>query len=63
MRQQDVDAAKATLEVAVAKLAVNQKALDLSVLGPRKEDIAETQARLRANEAQAALLRQQLADS
>lgn len=63
VRQQDVDAANATLEVAVAKLAVNQKALDLSVLGPRKEDIAENEARLRANEAQAALLRQQLADS
>ena len=42
---------------------MNQKALDLAVLGPRKEDIAENEARLRANEAQAALLRQQLADS
>ncbi len=33
------------------------------MLGPRKEDIAENEARLRANEAQAALLHQQLADS
>jgi membrane fusion protein PltH len=63
VRQQDVDAAKATLEMADAKLAVNQKSLDLAVLGPRKEDIAENEARLRANEAQAALLRQQMADS
>ncbi len=63
VRQQDVDAAKATLEMAEAKLAVNQKTLDLAVLGPRKEDIAENEARLRANEAQAALLRQQMADS
>jgi len=63
VRQQDVDAAKATLDVAEAKLAVNQKSLDLALLGPRKEDIAENEARLRANEAQAALLRQQLADS
>lgn len=63
VRQQDVDAAKATWDVAAAKLAVNQKALDLALLGPRKEDIAENEARLRANEAQAALLRQQLADS
>lgn len=63
VRQQDVDAAKATLDMAEAKLAVNQKSLDLAVLGPRKEDIAENEARLRANEAQAALLRQQLADS
>jgi HlyD family secretion protein len=63
VRQQDVDAAKATLQVAEAKLAVNQKSLDLAVLGPRKEDIAESEARLRANEAQAALLQQQLSDS
>jgi len=63
VRQQDVDAAKAALDVASAKLAVNQKALDLAVLGPRKEDIAENEARLRANEAQLALLRRQLTDS
>ena len=63
VRQQDVDAAKAALEVAVAKLAVNQKSLDLAVIGPRKEDIAENEAKLRANEAQLARLRQQLADS
>lgn len=62
VRQQDVDIAKAALQVAESKLAVNQKTLDLAVLGPRKEDIAENEARLRANEAQAALLRQQLAD-
>jgi HlyD family secretion protein len=63
VRQQDVDAAKASLDVAVAKLAVNQKSLDLAVLGPRKEDIAENEARLRATQAQVSLLRQQLADS
>ncbi|MGE5218634.1 MAG: HlyD family efflux transporter periplasmic adaptor subunit [Chloroflexota bacterium] len=63
VRQQDVDSAKAALQVAEAKLAVNRKALDLALLGPRKEDIAENEALLRANEAQAALLRQQLADS
>jgi HlyD family secretion protein len=62
VRQQDVDIAKAALQVAEAKVAVNQKSLDLAVLGPRKEDVAENEARLRANEAQAALLRQQLAD-
>jgi len=63
VRQQDVDAAKASVEMAQAKLAVNQKALDLAVLGPRKEDIAENEARLRANEAQVAYLQQQLIDS
>ncbi len=63
VRQQDIDSAKAALEVAQAKLVVNQKALDLAVLGPRKEEVAENEARLRQNQAQAALLRQQLADS
>jgi len=62
VRQQDVDLAKAALQMAEAKVSVNQKTLDLAILGPRKEDIAENEARLQANEAQVALLRQQLAD-
>jgi HlyD family secretion protein len=61
--QQEADNAKAALDVAEAKLVVNQKALDLAVAGPRKEEIAEAEARLRANEAQLALLRQELADA
>src|SRR5437773_646141 len=63
VRQQDVDNAKAALEVAEAKLSVNQRALELAVAGPRKEEVAEAEARLQANEAQLALLRQQLADA
>ena len=63
VRQQDVDNAKTALQVAEAKLVVSQRALDLAVAGPRQEEIAENEARFRANEAQAALLRQQLADS
>ena len=63
VRQQDVDDANAAVRVAQAKLAVNQKSLDLALIGPRKEDINENEAKLRANEAQAALLRQQLADA
>src|SRR5215472_12257813 len=63
VRQQDVDDAKAALGVAQAQLAVNEKALDLAVIGPRKEDIAQNEAQLRGNEAQLALLRQQLADA
>jgi membrane fusion protein PltH len=63
VRQQDVDTAKAALQVAEAKLVVNQRALDLTVIGPRKEDIAEAEAQLQANEAQLALLRQQLVDA
>jgi HlyD family secretion protein len=61
--QEDVDNAKDALDVAQAKLDVNQKALDLAVLGPRKEEIAQAEAQLRGNEAQAAFLRQQLADT
>jgi len=61
--QQDLENARAVLGVAEAKLAVNQKALDLSVAGPRKEDIGQAEAELRADEAQWAFLRQQLADA
>jgi len=60
--KQDIDSAKAALNVAQAKLAVSRKALDLQVAGPRKEDIAQAEAQLRSDEAQLALLRRQLAD-
>lgn len=40
-----------------------QKALELTVAGPRQEEIAEAEARRRAADAQLALLRQQLADT
>jgi HlyD family secretion protein len=60
---QDVENTRAALDVAVAKLAVNQKALDLAIAGPRQEDIDQAEAQLRANEAQLAYLRQQLADA
>jgi HlyD family secretion protein len=63
VRQQDVDNAQTAIDVAEAKLAVNQKALELAVAGPRKEEIAEAEARLQANRAQLALLRQKLADA
>lgn len=87
--QEDLDNAKATMDMADSKVTVNQKALDLavigprkedisqaeaqlaqlqkaldlSVIGPRKEDIAQAEAQLRMNEAQLALLKQQLADA
>jgi HlyD family secretion protein len=60
---QDFENAKAALDVADARLVVNEKALELSVLGPRKEEIAEAEARFHANEAQLALLKQYLADA
>jgi HlyD family secretion protein len=61
--QQDLDAAKATLDMAEAKIALTQKALDLAVAGPRQEDIAQAEAQLRAEEADLAYLRRQLADA
>src|SRR5580698_5570540 len=61
--QQDLENAKAALDVAEAKLDVNQKALDLAIAGPREEDIAQAEAEWRSDEAQAAFLRQELADA
>jgi HlyD family secretion protein len=61
--QEDFDNAKAALDVAEARLAVNQKAMALAVAGPRQEEVAEAEARLRADEAQLALLQRELADA
>jgi HlyD family secretion protein len=61
--RQDMDAAKAALATAEARLALNQKALALELAGPRKEDIAQSEAQLRADQAQLALLQQQLKDA
>lgn len=61
--QQDLDSAHAALDVADARRAVNQKALDLQLAGPRKEDVAQAIAQLKSDDAQLALLRRQLADT
>jgi HlyD family secretion protein len=61
--RQDFDNATATDRMARARVELNQKALDLAIKGPRKEDIAQAEAQLRANQAQLAFLRQQLADA
>ena len=61
--EQDLESAKAALASAQARLAVEEKSLDLSRIGPRKEDVAQGEAQLRANESQLELLRRQLADS
>jgi HlyD family secretion protein len=61
--EQDLDSAKAALDSAQAHLVVAEKGLDLSKIGPRREDIAQGEAQLRANESQLALLRRQLADA
>ena len=61
--QEDVDNSKAALAVAEAKLVVQQKALDLALLGPRREEVDEAEHRFRGNKAQVELLKQQLADA
>jgi HlyD family secretion protein len=61
--QTDVDNSQATSQMADARLAAQQKALDLAVLGPRKEEIAENEAKLQAQDAQYAFLCRQLADA
>jgi HlyD family secretion protein len=61
--RQDLDDAKAAADVAEARLNVNRKALTLEVLGPRREDVDQAQAQLRADQAQAALLCQMVTDA
>jgi HlyD family secretion protein len=61
--RQELDDAKAQADVSDAKMAVNRKALQLALIGPRKEDIAQAEAMLDGEEAQAALLKQELADA
>lgn len=61
--QQDLDAAHAALRVAQARLETARKSLQLSVAGPREEDVAQGKAQLDAANADLALLRQQLADA
>ena len=61
--RQDLDNAKTAMDVARARLLVNRKALELAVLGPRKEDKAEARATLRFNEADLALQRKALEDA
>jgi HlyD family secretion protein len=61
--QQDLDNARAALDVANAKVVADQKALDLEVAGPRREDIAQAEAQLQADQAHLALLQQQLSDA
>ncbi len=58
--RQEMENAKAASEIAEARLRVAQKTLDLAVIGPRQEDIAEAHAVLKGYEADLAVLRQQL---
>jgi HlyD family secretion protein len=61
--QQDLDGAKAALDMAGARVTVEEKALALAVIGPRQEDIAQAEAQLRADQAELDLLRLKLTDA
>ena len=61
--EQDLESAKDAMDSAQARLEVAEKALDMAQIGPRKEDVAQGEAQLRANQSQLELLRRQLADS
>jgi HlyD family secretion protein len=60
---QNVDDARTAMQSADARLEVQRRAYELAVLGPRKEDVAQGEAVLKADQARLALLRRQLADA
>jgi HlyD family secretion protein len=61
--RQDLDNARQATESAAARLEVNQQALRLQLIGPRREDIAQAEALLDGYRAQHALLQLELADA
>lgn len=58
---QELDRARAAVQVANAQAAQQQDALRLTEIGPRQEDVAAAEAQLKASEAQLALLQHQVA--
>jgi len=61
--EQDLDDARSRGDVADARVLAEGKALELLVLGPRQEDIAQADAQLNADLARLALLEQQVRDA
>ncbi len=61
--QQQLDDATAKLKTAKADLNAAEEGLMLAVIGPRKEDIAAAEARLKGYQATLALARQKLTDT
>lgn len=61
--QEDVDNAKTALDVAEAKLVVNQKSLALALIGPREEDVSNAKASFQAEEARVVVSERNLSDS
>ncbi len=60
---EEVEEAKAAADSAAAQVKAARAALDLVLAGPRKEDIAQARARLRAQQAGLTLARVRLADA
>lgn len=60
---QDLDAARAALRTSEARVETQRKALELTLAGPRKEDIAQAEAQLEGARAELALLQRQLQDA
>jgi HlyD family secretion protein len=61
--RQDLDNARQATESAAARLEVNQEALRLQLIGPRREDIAQAEAILDGYRAQYTLLQLELVDA
>lgn len=58
--RQDLDSARSRQRYALAQLENRRKALQLALIGPRVEDIAQAEAQLEVSRAELALLRHQL---
>jgi membrane fusion protein YbhG len=61
--QQALDSDRSRVDTLEAQLKASQQALELVVLGPREEDIAEARANLQALQAELALAEEKLRDS
>ncbi len=61
--RQDVDNARAAMDAADARVEAQRQAYALERIGFRREDIDQADAQLRADEAQLAVLKQELADA
>jgi HlyD family secretion protein len=61
--QQQADDARVAMETAQARLKALQETLQLTIAGPRQEDIAAAKATLKVYEAERALARRELADT
>ena len=61
--RQDLTDARAGQDVALARVSADREALQLAILGPRHEDVAQAEALLAGDRAQVALLKEKLADA